>query len=150
VKLLTVDEASALLGEKPAWVYGRVRSGELPAVKVGKYVRFRPDVIEAWCVDCPATSGEHGVVAAFIAEAKRGQSCADCGRRDELHFHHVDPASKTTTVSRTNTIAAARREIAKCVLLCPACHRARHQTVSRTVSPNAENGAQLSATESAE
>ena len=30
------------------WVYVKAASGELPSLKVGKYLRFRPAAIEAW------------------------------------------------------------------------------------------------------
>ena len=41
------------------------------------------------------------------------------------HFHHVDPAQKAFAVSLrgvTRSLAAARAEAAKCVLLCSNCH----------------------------
>jgi ssDNA-binding Zn-finger/Zn-ribbon topoisomerase 1 len=89
-----------------------------------------------------------------IDEAKAGKPCADCGRGDlpsrEMHFHHVDPATKLYPVVRATTPRAARREIAKCILLCAACHRTRHKSVSRDKSRTARFGAQLSATESTE
>ncbi len=43
---LTVDQAAAMLGVGRQWIYNRVASGELPAIRVGKYVRLRPEVIE--------------------------------------------------------------------------------------------------------
>ena len=42
-----------------------------------------------------------------------------------LHFHHVDPAQKAFALSRqgvTRSLAAARAEAGKCVLLCSNCH----------------------------
>jgi hypothetical protein len=72
---------------------------------------------------------------AIIAAAKAG-GCADCGKRPadmrQLHFHHRDPASKAFNVSEAvQTVSRAaldrlRAEIAKCDVLCAACHCARH------------------------
>ena len=42
-----------------------------------------------------------------------------------LHFHHLDPTSKSFHVSQpgvTRLLARARAEAGKCVLLCSNCH----------------------------
>jgi hypothetical protein len=42
-----------------------------------------------------------------------------------LQFHHVDPSAKRFALSRegvTRSLARAREEAAKCVLLCANCH----------------------------
>lgn len=57
-----------------------------------------------------------------------GGRCALCGYdrcSAALHFHHVDPGSKEFHLSMqgvTRSLAAARAEMAKCVLLCANCH----------------------------
>jgi transposase len=57
-----------------------------------------------------------------------GGRCALCGYSRcpaALHFHHVDPASKQFHLSMqgvTRSLARARAEMAKCVLLCANCH----------------------------
>ena len=57
-----------------------------------------------------------------------GGRCALCGYErcvGALHFHHVDPTSKCFGLSSrgfARSIDAARREAAKCVLLCANCH----------------------------
>ena len=62
----------------------------------------------------------------LISEA--GGSCALCGYDRSpaaLHFHHLDPAAKAFELSHqgvTRSIARAREEAAKCVLLCANCH----------------------------
>jgi transposase len=62
----------------------------------------------------------------LVAEA--GGRCALCGYARctaALHFHHVDPSSKQFHLSMqgvTRSMAAARAEMAKCVLLCANCH----------------------------
>lgn len=65
-------------------------------------------------------------------DIKRASGCVDC--RDVadpnlLHFHHVDPATKTFTIADGlgNTRAAIDRELAKCVVLCRPCHEERHR-----------------------
>ncbi len=41
-----------------------------------------------------------------------------------LHFHHVDPATKSfaMTMARGKSLAAYAAEAAKCVLVCANCH----------------------------
>jgi hypothetical protein len=41
-----------------------------------------------------------------------------------MHFHHVDPATKAFAVTsgRGKSLAAFRAEAAKCVLVCANCH----------------------------
>jgi transposase len=62
----------------------------------------------------------------LVAEA--GGACALCGYDRSLaglRFHHVDPARKSFALSRqgmTRSMAAARLEASKCVLLCSNCH----------------------------
>lgn len=62
----------------------------------------------------------------LVAEA--GGACRLCGYDRSvaaLHFHHVDPAAKEFTIAgagMTRSLARARIEAAKCVLLCANCH----------------------------
>ena len=62
----------------------------------------------------------------LVAEA--GGACALCGYDRSmagLHFHHIDPSQKAFGLSRrgvTVSLAAARAEAAKCILLCSNCH----------------------------
>lgn len=66
------------------------------------------------------------VKSILVAEA--GGSCVICGYSDNphaLHFHHVEPTEKAFALSRdgvTRSLARARAEAAKCVLLCANCH----------------------------
>lgn len=39
-RLYTVEEIAELLAVPKSWVYSHVASGDLPHVKVGRYVRF--------------------------------------------------------------------------------------------------------------
>jgi len=50
-KLLTVREVAELLSVPPSWIYERTRSrgvNRLPHLKMGKYVRFRLNEVEAY------------------------------------------------------------------------------------------------------
>jgi DNA-binding transcriptional ArsR family regulator len=57
-----------------------------------------------------------------------GGACAICGydrHPSALHFHHLDPGSKSFVLSRqgvTRSFAEAVAEAEKCVLLCANCH----------------------------
>ncbi len=59
---------------------------------------------------------------------ERGGSCALCGYDRclaALQFHHLDPDTKAFGIAHrgfTRSLAAARAEAAKCVLLCSNCH----------------------------
>jgi transposase len=63
-----------------------------------------------------------------ILVREAGGSCLVCGFAEyigALQFHHVDPATKAFAVSRqgvTRSLAKAREEAQKCVLLCANCH----------------------------
>lgn len=46
--LMTASEVAAMLGVPTSWVYRETRLGRLPAVRVGRYRRYRPEAIEAW------------------------------------------------------------------------------------------------------
>lgn len=47
-ELLTADEVAAMLRVTRAWVYSETRRGAMPHVRLGRYVRFRRDALEAW------------------------------------------------------------------------------------------------------
>jgi 5-methylcytosine-specific restriction endonuclease McrA len=56
-----------------------------------------------------------------------GGACVLCGYDRcvrSLQFHHIDPATKTFTISRWSNLSPAklREEVTKCVLLCANCH----------------------------
>jgi len=56
-----------------------------------------------------------------------GGCCAVCGYDRcivSLHFHHVDPATKSFAISVASgkAIAAYREEAKKCALVCANCH----------------------------
>ena len=46
--LLTAEQAAARLQVPKTWMWHAAREGLIPSVRCGRYVRFRPDDIEAW------------------------------------------------------------------------------------------------------
>ena len=63
-----------------------------------------------------------------ILVEEAGGACVLCGYTGPpraLHFHHMDPATKSFAVAGagiTRSLASSRAEAAKCVLLCATCH----------------------------
>lgn len=53
-----------------------------------------------------------------------GAKCAQCGATEDLEFDHIDPDSKSFNISSRATLRreTVLAELAKCQLLCPACH----------------------------
>lgn len=57
-----------------------------------------------------------------------GGRCVICGydrHIGALHFHHLDPDQKSFSIAHggiTRSLARAREEVKKCVLLCANCH----------------------------
>jgi transposase len=92
--------------------------------------QFRRRAEGGWrCLKCRAeavVARRRAVKAALVTEA--GGACALCGYARcmaALQFHHIDPAAKAFHISHrgvTRSIAAARAEASKCVLLCANCH----------------------------
>jgi transposase-like protein len=81
------------------------------------------------CARCEAvrvTAWRRKVKRLLVEEA--GGACVLCGYdrfAPALQFHHVDPATKRFALSRegvTRSLAKAREEAQKCVLLCANCH----------------------------
>jgi transposase-like protein len=81
------------------------------------------------CTRCEAdrvTAWRRKLKRILIEEA--GGACALCGYARfpaALQFHHIDPSMKEFALSRkgvTRSLARAREEARKCVLLCANCH----------------------------
>jgi hypothetical protein len=72
-----------------------------------------------------------------------GGCCARCGYSDApaaLHFHHLDPATKSFAVSRRGATVGydvLKAEAAKCVLLCANCHAEVEAGTARLPFPGA-------------
>jgi|SRR6185437_9146846 len=56
-----------------------------------------------------------------------GGACVQCGTTEDLEFDHIDPATKTFTITERifRTWDQLLPELAKCQLLCETCHAAK-------------------------
>jgi hypothetical protein len=80
----------------------------------------------------------------LVAEA--GGCCAVCGYDRcavNLHFHHVDPKTKSFGVTSASgkALATYRAEAAKCVLVCANCHGEIEAGLIPSPPPGARHGA---------
>ena len=51
-RLLTANEVAELLSVPVSWVRESTRSGAMPCVRLGRYVRFDLAAVEAWLEEC--------------------------------------------------------------------------------------------------
>jgi len=86
----------------------------------------------------PATKNKNRPkVLEFLRRYKQRSGCRLCGENsspDALDFHHINPNTKTMTVTdmvRNSSIFAMLDEIEKCVVLCSNCHRKMHAESAR-------------------
>lgn len=68
--LLTVEELAKYLKIKPDTIYKKVRKGELPAIKLGKLVRFPKELIDQWIVEQATKTMKEVKAATQAVEAK--------------------------------------------------------------------------------
>jgi excisionase family DNA binding protein len=47
-RLLEADDVARYIGMTADWVYREVRAGRMPHIRLGRYVRFRRESIDAW------------------------------------------------------------------------------------------------------
>ena len=70
-----------------------------------------------------------------------GGCCVKCGARKDLHFDHIDPATKLDAVTRLlNTRAKLLIEVAKCQLLCAPCHSEKNRLPGEQSKHPAKHG----------
>lgn len=53
-RLMEAEDVAALLGMTVAWVWAKSRSGELPAIKLGRNYRYRRERILRWIEELEA------------------------------------------------------------------------------------------------
>lgn len=51
-RLLDAAEVAEMLAVPVSWVREATRSGAMPCVRLGRYVRFERDEVEAWLASC--------------------------------------------------------------------------------------------------
>ena len=49
-RLLEADDVARYIGMTTDWIYREVRAGRMPHIRLGRYVRFRRESIDAWLV----------------------------------------------------------------------------------------------------
>jgi excisionase family DNA binding protein len=47
-RLLKVEEVAQALSVPPSWVYKQAETGEIPCIRVGRYLRFDLDEVMTW------------------------------------------------------------------------------------------------------
>lgn len=68
--LLTVEELAKYLKIKPDTIYKKVRKGELPAIKLGKLVRFPKELIDQWIIEQATKTMKDVKAARQVVEEK--------------------------------------------------------------------------------
>lgn len=73
---------------------------------------------------------ERGRRNKIILVSEKGGKCQRCGYSkypEVLEFHHLNPEEKEFDLARNlRCLEILRKEIKKCLLLCPNCHREVH------------------------
>ncbi len=72
--LMTVEELAKYLKIKPDTIYKKVRKGELPAIKLGKLVRFPKELIDEWIIEQATKTMREVRAAKQRVEARVGEA----------------------------------------------------------------------------
>jgi transposase-like protein len=118
---------------------------DCPVHRASRHVRRTDGGVRCLACRSDAVSERRRRVKALLV-AEAGGCCVLCGYGDNvgaLHFHHVDPASKAFALGVTGvtrSLAKARAEAAKCVLLCARCHAEVELGVKRLPFPPMTHG----------
>lgn len=125
---LQTPRARRLAETAPARLSGaEVTQAECPIHGITTFVRRGMDGFRCRLCRTGAVQRHRRDLKRLLVE-EAGGACVLCGydrTLSGLHFHHVHPESKAFGLSRrgvTRSLAAARAEAAKCVLLCSNCH----------------------------
>ena len=63
---MTVDELADYLQLNKQTVYRKVRAGQIPAIRIGKVLRFKKEVIDSWLRQNSLRSGRRGRLRDFV------------------------------------------------------------------------------------
>lgn len=125
---LVTPRARRLKETAPARAAGdETTEAECPVHGLTLFVRRGSDGFRCRLCRTGAVQRRRREIKRLLVE-EAGGACVLCGYAQSLaglHFHHVDPGEKAFALSRqgvTRSLAAARAEAAKCVLLCSNCH----------------------------
>ncbi len=91
-RLLTVPQVAELLGVHPSCVYEVARSGKLPTVRVGKYVRIAPSALREW-----------------LAQHKKGLDKGMCVTHSYTDERFRGPAHSEATWAYASRVGSAGR-----------------------------------------
>lgn len=124
-----------------------VAVAELPCPRHGltRHVRRQGGFRCARCRSDHVTDRRRRIKRQLVIEA--GGACALCGYTrylGALQFHHPDPSVKSFALSsngRVRSMAAAREEAAKCVLLCANCHAEVENDIAQVPLRSGEDSA---------
>ena len=86
-----------------------------------------------------------------LLEWKCSLFCVECNENDSscIDFHHPNPEEKEQTVSSlisSGSLTKAKKEIAKCVVLCSNCHRKHHAGKLKITSKHIKTSQKLTNT----
>ena len=125
---LTTPRGKRLAETAPARASGaETTEADCPVHGLTTFVRRGSDGFRCRLCRTGAVHRRRRDVKRILVE-EAGGACVLCGYDRSLaglHFHHVDPSAKSFALSRqgvTRSLASARAEAAKCVLLCSNCH----------------------------
>jgi len=68
----------------------------------------------------------------FILEFKREKCCSSCGYKEHpeiLQFHHTRDKLENISQLKKKSLDRIKKEIEKCILLCPNCHFLLHSHI---------------------
>jgi excisionase family DNA binding protein len=51
MEILDAEAVAKMLGMTTDWIYAEARAGRIPHIRLGRYVRFRRESIEAWLLE---------------------------------------------------------------------------------------------------
>lgn len=88
MSLLTADQAGALLGVPKTWVLAEARADGIPHMRLGRYVRFDADALEAWWrsrarghAPCPRRRSRSDVIAVCASQTHRRRKASGVPER---------------------------------------------------------------------